>query len=277
MNVWKAVGAAAWGAVAFGGLLPFLEESRRDAIAALCPKPGGVYVAAFPYFAGRSPGNLALYCRGEDYHRVLLRRLTHVCEALQREHPAHQFLPGTDSSPLPERLLARLAGLGEVGEHGLLILPPYGSYLFLGTILTDLPLESTLPSAAGACTHCGACRRACPTQALTAKGFDHTRCLSHLSQKKGDLSPWEADALRNSPLIWGCERCQAACPHNHKPQETEIAEFREPLLSCLHAEDLADLTNRGFRERYGDRAFAWRGPAVLRRNLALRQDEKESE
>lgn len=275
--IWKAAGAAAWGAVSFGGLLPVLDQERRQKIEDLCPSPGGVFVAAFSYFAGRSPGNLALYARGEDYHRVLLRRLEGVCASLKARYPDHCFLPGADNSPIPEQAAAVLAGLGEKGQHNLLLVPPYGSYLFLGTILTDLPLETSVGRIETACTHCGACGRACPTGALSEHGLEASRCLSHLSQKKGELSPWEAKALQRSPLIWGCDLCQAACPCNRHARETELPEFRENLLHALSAEEIKDLTKRQWKERYGDRAFSWRGPSVLRRNLALLEERTQEE
>jgi epoxyqueuosine reductase len=269
-KLWKAAGAAAWGAVSFGGLLPYLSEEAKERILTLCPQPGGVWVAAFPYFAGRSPGNLPLYCRGEDYHRVLLRRLEAVSAALQEQYPENRFIPGTDNSPIPEQTCARLAGLGERGLHNLLIVPPYGSYVFLGTILTDLPLETTQGERGPICQSCGRCQKACPTGALEG-GFSHERCLSHLSQKKGALSQEEEEQLRKSPVIWGCDLCQNACPLNQKAAFTQLPEFRENLLRSLTQEDLEGLTNRQFAERYGDRAFAWRGPAPLRRNLGFKE------
>lgn len=116
----------------------------RQKTETLWSPPAGVFVAAFPYFTSSHPstGNLSLYARGEDYHRVLLRRLTWAAEQLAQRYPDHHFVPGSDASPLDERQCARLAGLGILGRHGLLILPPYGSWVFLGTILTDLELPS---------------------------------------------------------------------------------------------------------------------------------------
>ena len=144
-RLWKAAGAAAWGAAALGGLQPFLSPQGAAAIQALCPGARTVLVAAFPYYAGAAPGNLSLYCRGEDYHRVLHRRLAPVCQALAQRHPGHAFVPGADSSPVPELAAAELAGVGFQGRHGLRIVPPYGSYVFLGTVLTDLALPATGP------------------------------------------------------------------------------------------------------------------------------------
>ena len=95
-EIWKAAGAAAWGAVRFSGLRPFLEAGAKEAIAALCPGVETVLVAAFPYYAGTAPGNLSLYCRGEDYHRVLARRLGQVCQALEAQHPGRRYVPGAE-------------------------------------------------------------------------------------------------------------------------------------------------------------------------------------
>lgn len=274
--LWKAAGAAAWGAVSFGGLLPSFTPEALEKTKQLCPHPASLFVAAFPYYAGRAPGNLALYCRGEDYHTVLNRRLNKVCQALQVRYPDRRFVPGTDNSPIPEQAAALLAGLGQRGLHHLLIVPPYGSYLFLGTILTDLPLEnSPFAQKAVACTHCKACLRACPTGALSEHGFDFTRCLSHLSQKKGTLSHWEQEALSKSPLIWGCDLCQNACPCNLTAAHSPLPEFQENLLHSLSFADLDGLSNRQFREQYGQYAFSWRGPSVLRRNFQYQTDATE--
>lgn len=268
-GAFRAAGAAAWGGVPFEALLPHMNEAARLAAAEQCPAPKTVLVAAFPYYAGEAEGNLSLYARGEDYHRVLRRRLTPVCDFLSEQYPGELFLPAADSSPLPEREAAWLAGLGLRGRHGLLILPPYGSYVFLATILTGavLPLPATGP--APLCPNCGHCAAACP--AGVPESGDYGRCLSELTQKKGTLTEAEEALLAAHPLIWGCDLCQRACPYNREARLTPLPEFRESLIPGLEPEDLEGLTNRTFQEKYGARAFAWRGPAVLRRNLSLRE------
>lgn len=273
-DLWKAAGAAAWGAVGFGGLLPYLSEEVRAQIEALCPHPGGVYVAAFPYFAGDAPGNLSLYCRGRDYHTVVKARLEEVCAGLRVRSPGYRFLPGADNTPVPELTAARLAGLGMVGRHNLMIVPPYGSYVFLGTILTDLPLETGAAEPSPFCEDCGACVKACPTGALSEAGFDREKCLSYLTQKKGELTEREREWLRLSPTAWGCDLCQRACPWNQTARETDLPEFRENLLAGLTAGELEGLTNRSFPAAFPDRAFTWRGPGPLRRNLDLQKNRE---
>ena len=154
-QAFRAAGAAAWGGVAYDRLTPEMTREDQEKVRAQCPQPRTVLVAAFPYYAGDRPGNLSLYARGEDYHRALARRLNTVCDFLSRQYPMESFLPAADNSPLPEREAARLAGLGKVGRHGLLILPPYGSFLFLGTILTGAALALPEREAAPACEDCG--------------------------------------------------------------------------------------------------------------------------
>ena len=269
-ELFAAAGAAAWGGVAFRRLLPCLSPEALARAEALCPNPKTVLAAAFPYYAGDRPGNLSLYARGADYHAVVTGRLNTVCEVLREKYPEDTFYPSADSSPLPEREAAWLAGIGLRGGNGLLILPPHGTYVFLGTILTgaDLPVPERPP--APACPGCGACQRACPAGALGEGGVDPSRCLSELTQKKGALTGEEEARLKAHPLVWGCDFCQRACPFNAAPALTPLPEFAENLVDGLTAGDLAGLTNRAFREKYGDRAFAWRGPGPLRRNLALR-------
>lgn len=272
-ELWKAAGAAAWGAAACSGLPPFLGEAVWAELApkleALCPGAKTILVGAFPYYAGDAPGNLSLYCRGEDYHLVLGRRLQTVVDGLAQQHPDHHFIPGADNNPVPELAAAELAGVGWRGRHGLRIVPPYGSYVFLGTILTDLDGSQTGPSPGTLCgVHCRACQKACPTGALTDTGCDLSKCLSELTQKKGDLSPEVAAQITHSPTVWGCDLCQRACPHNQNAVLTPLPEFREDLLPSLTLADLDGLSNKAFRRQYAARAFSWRGIAPLKRNLA---------
>ena len=270
-----ASGAAACGAVSRGALLPQMQDEQIARLETKVPDWQSVIVAVYPYYVKSDIPSPALsrYTWGEDYHAVLSRALSPTAELLC----AAGFLAEAfaDVSPIPERIAACLAGLGVLGKNGLLITPDYGSYCFIGCIATtavlpanDAPIQS--------CENCGACAAACPTGALQKDGYHMERCLSHISQKKGDLSAEEITALRDNRCLWGCDACQDACPHNRDPRETAIPAFRENLMKTLTTDDLAHHTNRSFRVAYGDRAFSWRGPAVLRRNLAI-LSEKPSE
>ena len=78
--------------------------------------------------------------------------------------------------------------------------------------------------------------------------------------------------LSAQACLWGCDLCQRCCPYNAHPALTPLTEFREDLVTSLKWEDLEGLTNRTFQERYAGRAFTWRGPGPLRRNLELKEE-----
>lgn len=266
-GAFAAAGAAAWGGTAYGPLEEHMAPIAREKARALCPGASAVLVAAFPYYAGDRPGNLSLYARGRDYHQVVTGRLNTICDILKEKYTDRVFLPAADNSPLPERQAAWRCGVGLRGKNGLLILPPYGTYVFLGTILTDQALDLPPSAPSPNCVGCGKCVAACPGGALGESGVELSRCLSELTQKKGDLTGEEAALVKAHPLIWGCDTCQRVCPYNAQPALSPLPEFREDLVDALDRADLKGLTNRTFRDKYGDRAFAWRGPAPLRRNL----------
>ena len=266
-EAFAAAGAAAWGGLPFSELAEDMTPAAIAKAEGLCPNPRNVLVAAFPYYAGERPGNLSLYARGRDYHQVITGRLNTICDILRENYKNGVFLPAADNSPLPERQAAWRCGIGLRGKNGLVILPPYGSYVFLGTILTDVALDLPSRTPSPNCVGCGKCLIACPGGALGEAGVDLDRCLSELTQRKGELTAEQGALLKNHSLIWGCDTCQRVCPYNAAPALSPLPEFREGLVDALEGADLEGLTNRTFREKYGDRAFAWRGPAPLRRNL----------
>ena len=221
-------------------------------------------VAAFPYYAGRGVGNLSLYARGADYHRVLTARLRTAAELLGlREYAVY-----ADASPFREVALAAAASLGVVGDNGLLITPRYGSFVFLGVLCGDMPPDR-IPCDAAGCLHCGACLAACPGGAL-GDTFCEQQCLSHLTQTRGALDEAQCALLARADAIWGCDRCQLCCPMNEKAEKTALPEFLHERYADL-PDDACTLSDRAFRKKYADRAFSWRGNTPLRRNLSLKQ------
>ncbi len=273
----KSAGAAAWGCAAYDSLAQLMDGKSIERAAWLCPAPRGVYVAAFPYYAGRDEGNLSLYARAGDYHKVVVSGLERVSEALSELYSGRRFVPLADSSPLPEKAAALLAGIGVAGNNSLVYCGQYGSFVFLGCILTDMPLENTCRNKKR-CTGCLACVRACPTGALSAESgqivFDSLRCLSAITQKKGDLISAERQAIKAAKSAWGCDICQLVCPMNSEVKTTTIDAFAGgtiAILKSLNLEDIEELNENSFKRLYGDRAFAWRGKAVLERNLRILQ------
>ncbi len=277
--------AAGYG-LPFGAASPGISESEQERLASYPPVPfapaemgvrksgiaaafpvRSVLVFLFPYYRRAAEMNLSQYAQCVDYHRIVPQYLQVFAEILHRHFPAAQSQIQTDATPVLERYFAWKAGLGVIGRNHCLIHPVYGSYCFIGSIVTDAALPAAVPLA-GSCRGCGRCLAACPGNCLDCGDF--FSCRSYLTQKKGELSAAEQAILRRSPLLFGCDVCQDVCPHNRSIPDTPIPEFLSPRLPLLDTGELEGLTNRQFKERYGDFAFAWRGKAVLLRNQALR-------
>ena len=178
-----------------------------------------------------------------------------------------QFSIHCDTSPLADRYMAYLAGLGFYGKNNCFISPKWGSYVMIGTILTTLEFEPNTPLGQS-CMGCNRCITACLGQCLGHDEFKYDTCKSYLTQKKGDLTNEEETIIRKTPLVFGCDVCQEVCPHNQSIPATPIPEFQriEPYIDI---NELETLTNKEFKAKYGNRAFSWRGKKILMRNQEI--------
>ena len=232
-------------------------------------------VALFPYFVEGESGNLSMYARGMDYHRVAEEKLKEI-EGFLIGLGASETMIHADKGMLDDRKAAYEAGLGFFGKNGMLICDEYGSYFFIGQVVHNLEIEADSPISQS-CLSCGACMRYCPGGALSAKGFAIEKCLSKISQKRGELTDEEKRLIKNSGSCWGCDVCQNVCPHNSDIETTALHEFLDDRIRMLGLEDVENLSNREFKEKYGMYAFSWRGKAPLVRNLEVLFGETRTE
>ena len=227
--------------------------------------PKSAIVCLFPYYVEHNgPSNLSRYTWGTDYHLVINEYLEKLIEKLQKMNTSAQFSIHCDTSPLADRYMAYLAGLGFYGKNNCFISPKWGSYVMIGTILTTLEFEPNTPLGQS-CMGCNRCITACLGQCLGHDEFKYDTCKSYLTQKKGDLTNEEETIIRKTPLVFGCDVCQEVCPHNQSIPATPIPGFQriEPYIDI---NELETLTNKEFKAKYGNRAFSWRGKKILIRN-----------
>jgi epoxyqueuosine reductase len=199
--------------------------------------------------AERSRAAISCYAQCKDYHDVIKSGLKRVATALAHAGRADVKV-FVDTAPLMEKPLAEAAGLGWQGKHTNLVSREFGSWLFLGAILTTAELEADSPDE----DRCGSCRRCldvCPTQAFPAPyQLDARRCIAYLTiEHKGHI-PREFRAPMGN-RVFGCDDCLAVCPWNKF-----AAVARESRLSALpgtEAPPLAELLaldDDGFRKRF---------------------------
>lgn len=212
-------------------------------------------------------GKVARYARGRDYHKLIKKRLIRLLLELQEAHPDGEFKAFVDTAPLPERELARRAGIGWVGKHTLIIHPRLGSYMFLGGIVMTLDAANP-PGVEPVADHCGSCTRcihACPTDAITPHRVDARRCISYLTiEHRSPIDP--ALAPKMGDWIYGCDICQEVCPHN-SPKPAEL--LGEPVNPAYRSDrasfDLLEVL--GWEEH--DRREAFTGSAMKRARLGM--------
>ncbi|MDO9493514.1 tRNA epoxyqueuosine(34) reductase QueG [Acetobacterium sp.] len=255
-------------------------EQRIDYLRAFPSAKAGIVIGVSNYqsFAAvvDDPvrGQLASVTWGEDYHRVLRRKMSELMEAVNAEMKTLgrvpiQYQVFVDNSPLVDRGSAYRAGLGFFGKNNCLINRQLGSFFFIGQILLDCYIVFEPPKLVE--NGCGTCRRcldACPNQAL-GEGFslDPSKCISYLTQKKS-LSADEEKRI--TTYLYGCDICQKVCPHNqHLEQTREEAFWIDADTASPTLEDILTLTNKGFKTRYGNTASGWRGKKNLVRNAQL--------
>ena len=190
-------------------------------------------------------GAISVYAQGDDYHELIKARLKALARWLQ-SRLGGELKVFVDTAPLLEKPLAARAGLGWQGKHSNLVSREFGSWLFLGSILTTLELAPDPPDPTG-CGSCRACLDICPTNAFPAPyQLDARRCISYLTiELKGPIPHEFRDALGNR--IYGCDDCLAVCPWNKFA--SRAAEQKLHARAALRAPTLADLA------RLDDAAF----------------------
>ena len=226
--------------------------------------PRSVILYLLPYYVGETE-NISRYAASLDYHLAIKEVGDGLSSVLKENFPDSHSVSFGDHSPINEIGAALASGLGILGENGLLINEKYGSYVFVGDVITDIPPESlgaVSPMPIVKCEGCGACLAACPTGILRGEGED---CLSAITQKKGILSEEEANLMREYNTAWGCDECQQACPHNASPKVTPIGFFKQDNIFRLTREVLDSMSD----EEFSRRAFAWRKRATVERNLEI--------
>ena len=229
-----------------------------------------IIVCAFPYYTENiDKSNISKYCYGEDYHIVIKRYLNKIGEYLSEQIDEFEFKSYTDNGPLVDRYLAYISGIGYFGLNNNIITDKYGSYVFIGYMITNYEFKPDEPSVK-TCIKCGKCVNYCPGNALLGSyEMNPKRCVSYMTQKKEDLTEEEKEILINQDKVFGCDICQDVCPHNLNIDKTKIIEFKENLMYNINEDDLNGLSNKEFKRMYGNKAFSWRGKKIIQRNISL--------
>ena len=232
------------------GTMAWLSETeeRRNHPQNLWDKAKSAIVVGMNYGPDTDPlitlgqpekATISVYARNRDYHDIIKGRLKELAGLIARD-TAQDIKVFVDTAPLMEKPLAAMSGLGWQGKHTNLVSREFGSWLFLGVILSAAKLAPTPPEI----DHCGSCRACldvCPTNAFpSAYELDARKCISYLTiEHKGLVD--ENLRVKMGNHIYGCDDCLAVCPWNKFAQEA--SEIKLQAREDLKAPDLAALAS----------------------------------
>lgn len=229
---------------------------------------------AFPYLHNTIylDNGFSVYTKGEDYHKVVKSYLNKICDYIKSL--GYEAISLVDSNTLPERYIAYLAGVGFIGKNNMIITNRYGSFVFLGEIITNLEVNCEDSrtfeeiNKFNECGDCKVCYKSCPTKAINEIKKNCNICVSYLTQKK-DLEDKYINLLKGR--VFGCDICQEVCPYNKEKYYSNIEEFKPFLfMNENNTKKLANINNKEFKETFSKTSCGWRGKNVLKRNAIIK-------
>lgn len=229
---------------------------------------------------GKKGARRGIFCRaswGVDYHVAVRERLQLIEQWLQERVPNVKIKSMVDTGELVDRAVAERAGIGWNGKNCSIITPEFGSYVYLGELITNIPFAPDAPIE-DECGDCTLCLDVCPTGAIVAPGqLNSQRCIAFLTQTKGYLPDEFRSKIGNR--LYGCDTCQTVCPKNKGKINWIHEEFKpDPELAKPLLKPLLSISNKEFKAQFGHVSGSWRGKKPIQRNaiLALAHFKEES-
>jgi len=250
-----------------------IEERIKPKLSLASAKTIISIAVAYPHKLKQQPQKTA-YKRGKftpnswglDYHYVLQDKLDRLAKGIEELTADFEYKGMVDTGALVDTAVARRAGIGFIGKNGLVISKEFGSYMFLGELITNLDIEPDQPVDYD-CGDCNRCLTACPTSCLIGDGtMNAKRCLSFQTQDKGIMDLEFRKKIKT--VIYGCDICQICCPYN-KGLDNPLATEIDPELAHPELLPFLELSNGQFKEKFGHIAGSWRGKNILQRNAII--------
>lgn len=267
-----------WLAQGYQADMDWMANPKRQDIRAVMPTVQSVICVALNYYTeherpeGAAYAKISRYGWGRDYHRILHKKLKAFTRWLIEQGTSQRMQIEAryyaDTGPVQDKVWAERAGIGWIAKNSNVITRDYGSWVFLGEVLTNLKLTPDRPHT----QHCGTCTRcldACPTQAITRPFVvDANRCIAyHTIENRAETLPPEI-AAHLQGWVAGCDICQDVCPWNQRfAQETNVAEFQPYAWNIAPAlNEIATLSDEEWEQRFPASALRRIKPNMLRRN-----------
>ncbi len=263
----------AWVELGYHAKMEWMASPKRQDIRLVMSEARSLICVALNYYTphqrpeGEEYAKISRYGWGRDYHKVMHKKLKALTTWLLELGEGIQARYYADTGPVQDKVWAQQAGIGWIAKNGNVITREYGSWVFLGEVLTNLELESDRPHT----QHCGTCTRcldACPTGAITQPFVvDANRCIAyHTIENRAEKLP-EAIAPHLQGWVAGCDICQDVCPWNQRFASTTDLTFQPyPANLAPKLVELAEISFEEWDRRFPASALRRIKPEMLRRN-----------
>jgi epoxyqueuosine reductase len=265
-----------WLTLGYQADMEWMANPKRQDIKLVMPSVRSLVCVALNYYTphqrpeGEEYGKISRYGWGRDYHRVMHKKLKALSSWLESLSDGVRARYYTDTGPVQDKVWAERAGIGWIAKNGNVITREYGSWVFLGEVVTNLELVPDQPHS----EHCGTCTRcldACPTNAIVNPGVvDANLCIAyHTIENRNEELP---EVIKSNLQGWvaGCDICQDVCPWNQRfAKDTNVSEF-EPYAGNLAPKllELAAISDEEWDKQFPASALRRIKPEMLRRNAS---------
>ena len=261
--------------------MAWMASPKRADIRAYMPEVKSVISVALNYYTPHQHstqpgvGKISRYGWGRDYHKVMGKKLKELSAWLRSQDESIITRHSVDTAPIQDKVWAQRAGLGWIAKNGNLITRKYGSWVFLGEVLTNLDLSADAIHT----SHCGTCTRclsACPTNAIVRPYIvDANRCIAYhtIENRQSELPTAITEHL--SGWVAGCDICQDVCPWNQRfAKETDVEDF-QPYPENINPQlnSLVELDEVEWDVRFRASALRRIKPDMWRRNACANLDK----
>ncbi|MCJ8279092.1 MAG: tRNA epoxyqueuosine(34) reductase QueG [Rivularia sp. ALOHA_DT_140] len=264
----------AWLALGYHADMEWMGNPKRQNIKLVMPEVRSLICVALNYYTEhqrpekKEYGKISRYAWGRDYHKVVQKKLKALSIWLESQDEGIKTRHYIDTGPIQDKVWAEKAGIGWIAKNGNVITREYGSWVFLGEILTNLQLNPDIPHTQH-CGNCTKCIESCPTEAI-AEPFviDANKCIAyHTIENRDDKLPLQIASELNG-WVAGCDICQDVCPWNQRfAKNTDVEEFQPyPGNIAPKLVELARITDENWDKQFPASALRRIKPQMLRRN-----------
>jgi len=264
----------AWLALGYHADMEWMGNPKRQNIKLVMPEVRSLICVALNYYTEhqrpekKEYGKISRYAWGRDYHKVVQKKLKALSIWLESQDEGIKTRHYIDTGPIQDKVWAEKAGIGWIAKNGNVITREYGSWVFLGEILTNLQLNPDIPHTQH-CGNCTKCIESCPTEAI-AEPFviDANKCIAyHTIENRDDKLPQQIASELNG-WVAGCDICQDVCPWNQRfAKNTDVEEFQPyPGNIAPKLVELARITDENWDKQFPASALRRIKPQMLRRN-----------